>query len=392
MEIYKTGKCVGGTFQILSDIIIGGQAHSYKAKSLFDGKGCYFLKFPKHGAPDDIRAFYKAIIERIPVKNRRLFALPVLSKESADPLVLEEDGDPFVVYNWFEGRRLEELLQDTSTRFSNEHAASIVRSLLEAANCLAKANIAHLDFSPANIMVNFNNNGANIKVIDFDSARLGDENGRNFEFLNKLTETMYYSSPEQRSGKENQISIKSDTYSIALILLDVFERLFTSRWLPFDPPKERMDRILQSNRLHPEIYRAITEAIKDMPFARITTGKLSASVFPFIGTNFEKKRCYVTIESERSVVPHIYYENINLTRNEWKGIIGDVVNCALCLVIDDVKGEYFINRVNKTGSVMYRNRTLDVSRPIYLELKELGKESFNFLVDNNKVNIYLKEY
>jgi serine/threonine protein kinase len=113
---------------------------------------------------------------------------------------------------YIDGEDLSSLLRRIG-RLPEDKATEIARQLCAGLAAAHEEGVLHRDLKPANIMID---GRGRARITDFGLAGLSDE----FRGNEIRSGTPAYMSPEQLAGKE--VSIKSDIYSLGLLLYEVF--------------------------------------------------------------------------------------------------------------------------------------------------------------------------
>ncbi len=121
----------------------------------------------------------------------------------------EDNGMPFYVMEYVEGRELSGLLRN-NVRFTQAQVMQIGRQLLEAIAYTHRKGIIHRDIKPANVFIT---DDGDVKVTDFGIARV--ENSDLTQAGTSLG-TPSYMSPEQCTGQP--VDARSDLFSIGIVL------------------------------------------------------------------------------------------------------------------------------------------------------------------------------
>src|SRR5436305_608947 len=119
----------------------------------------------------------------------------------------EDQSDPYIVMEYFEGKPLDSLLKEGPVP-----GPAVVNILRQTAEGLKKAHanqVIRRDIKPANIMVADN---ADVKILDFGIAKLRD--AKKDLTGNTVLGTPYYMSPEQAMG--HPIDARTDIYSLGI--------------------------------------------------------------------------------------------------------------------------------------------------------------------------------
>lgn len=169
-----------------------------------------------------------------------------------------EDERPYFAMEYVAGGRI--------TAYCDERALSISQRLqLFVAACRAihhahQKAIVHRDIKPGNVLVTESDGAPVVKVIDFGIAKLLDasvERGVTRQTLGSTVGTPEYMSPEQASSDGGDVDVRSDVYSLGVLLFELVTGL-----LPHDPETLRT--------LAPaELYRRIAQAETASPTRRL---------------------------------------------------------------------------------------------------------------------------
>src|SRR5215210_6220125 len=125
----------------------------------------------------------------------------------------EEDGRPYIVFEYVEG----ETLKDRIRRLSRLPVDEAIAYAIEIARALGAAharNIVHRDVKPQNVLID---EEGSAKVTDFGIARSLDEEGLTAE--GRVLGTTDYVSPEQALGHEIANG-QCDIYSLGIVLFE----------------------------------------------------------------------------------------------------------------------------------------------------------------------------
>ncbi len=211
------GSVVRGKYRVLAKIGQGGMGTVYKASHLaFDEVRALKVMSPEL-MTDELfvkRFKHEAVITR---KLQHPNAVRV------DDIDEAEDGRPFIVMEFIEGRSLKNLIREEGPLPVARVCAIIkqVASALDAAHCI---NMIHRDIKPENIVLIATPKGEQAKVLDFGIAKMK-EARRDAKSSMTLTETgmvigtPQYMSPEQAMGmRGDQLDGRSDLYSLGVVM------------------------------------------------------------------------------------------------------------------------------------------------------------------------------
>src|SRR6476659_8606298 len=125
----------------------------------------------------------------------------------------EEDGRPYIVFEYVEG----ETLKDRIRRLGRLPVDEAIAYAIEIARALGAAHarhIVHRDVKPQNVLID---EEGSAKVTDFGIARTLDEEGLTAD--GRVLGTTDYVSPEQALGQ--QVTGQSDLYSLGIVLYEM---------------------------------------------------------------------------------------------------------------------------------------------------------------------------
>ncbi len=146
--------------------------------------------------------------------------------------VLEAGQDGLVCYiasEYCAGGTLAGWIEQCKEPVSLEASAEIVRNLADAAQHAHRRGILHRDIKPSNVMVDeptadqsgpSSGAGLRVRLTDFGMAKLlesGDSETRTGDIIG----TPAYMSPEQASGRNDDVDVRSDVYSLGTILYEL---------------------------------------------------------------------------------------------------------------------------------------------------------------------------
>ena len=138
-----------------------------------------------------------------------------------------EDGTPFLVMEYLEGKDLSTVL-DESGKLDIDRAVSFVLQLCVGLAAAHSQGIIHRDLKPSNLVVVRRPDGSEwIKVLDFGVAKVREslppsspEKTPDLTQSSATLGTPYYMAPEQAWGSKNATT-HSDIYAAGVILFDV---------------------------------------------------------------------------------------------------------------------------------------------------------------------------
>ncbi len=137
----------------------------------------------------------------------------------------EIDGIRFIALQYIEGEDLKKLMKRTGRRRDSDEAVRLIQQILRALEAAHEKGIIHRDLKPENVMLNKKNEPV---IMDFGLARktLASSNAGLTQGM--IVGTAAYMSPEQATGRAEDIDHRSDLYAVGVMLFE----MLTGEW-PF---------------------------------------------------------------------------------------------------------------------------------------------------------------
>lgn len=128
--------------------------------------------------------------------------------------IIEDESELYLVFEYVEGKTLEELLAERG-RFPVEEAARIIKGVCAAIQHAHDKGIIHRDLKPSNIIVDAQGDA---KVMDFGIARHAPSDDRTMKLTSNILGTPPYMAPEAEDGGAGKAS---DVFSIGVCLYEL---------------------------------------------------------------------------------------------------------------------------------------------------------------------------
>ena len=215
---WTDGTVVRGKYRILGSLGHGGMADVYKALHVTFGEVRALKVMSAEFLHDEL--FVKRFKQEA-VACRRLRHPNAVQVDDIDEA---EDGRPFIVMEYVEGRNLRDAIHDEAP-MQVARVCRIARQVAAALDAAHRLGMVHRDVKPANILVLSTPEGEQAKVLDFGIAKLRE--GRSTDATAGMTltgpgmvvGTPPYMSPEQALGKRgDEIDGRSDLYSLGIVM------------------------------------------------------------------------------------------------------------------------------------------------------------------------------
>ncbi|MEM7385773.1 MAG: serine/threonine-protein kinase, partial [Verrucomicrobiota bacterium] len=205
-----------GPYKILRRIGEGGFGAVYEAQQMAPIRRKVALKMIKLGMDTE------QMIRRFESERQTLALMDHPGIASVYDAGATETGRPYFVMQLVEGQRI--------TTYSDENQLSVsdrlqlFGSVCQAVQHAHQKGIIHRDLKPSNILVAEENGEPTPKVIDFGIARAmepGDDGATLFTREGEFVGTPAYVSPEHANGLSSGQDIRSDVYSLGILLYEL---------------------------------------------------------------------------------------------------------------------------------------------------------------------------
>jgi serine/threonine protein kinase len=189
-----------------------------------------------------------------------------------------DDGRPYVVTPFLEGRSLKQIIEEEGAPLETERVTNLLCQALAALSAAHEKGILHLCFKPSALFViEAGGWGEVVKVLDFGVSEIIESNVvRNPKSGGAVVGTPYYLAPEQARGTKG-VDHRADIYAAGVIL---YEALTGKRPFGGDSPSAVLYKIMAEpfaapSRIEPKIpaglEAVILKAMAKDPAARFSS-------------------------------------------------------------------------------------------------------------------------
>lgn len=164
------------------------------------------------------------------------------------------NGQPFLIQEWIEGRKLSDWLDAHPNLPMNDREA-LCRAIFETYARLHAANLIHRDVSLGNIMIS----GRRIRLIDFGGGGRAVPGYRSLNSLSRVPTTEAFASPPVRNGERKQ-TIPDEVHAVAKVCFTVL----TGK-IAFESPEAEWGSILRQSGVCSDVSQFLLPKMETPP-------------------------------------------------------------------------------------------------------------------------------
>ncbi len=208
-----------------------------------------------------IRGGSREVLARFEFERRVLAVMTHRSIARVFDAGISDEGQPYFVMELVPGQPL--------TTYCDEHRLTIderialFQQVCHGVQHAHRMGVLHRDLKPSNLLVDDSGEEPIVKIIDFGLARAVDdrlESGSVHTMHGQLLGTPEYMSPEQATGDASHIDVRSDLYSLGVLLYELLTGAMPLEDLRKGNALEVQRRILGSDPQPPSARVAALEA------------------------------------------------------------------------------------------------------------------------------------
>jgi tetratricopeptide (TPR) repeat protein len=204
--IFHEGDVLGGRYEILKMLGMGGMGAVYKARDM-EVERIVALKVIRPdlaGNPSILARFKQELVLARQITHKNIIRIYDLN---------EADGVKFITMEFVEGEDLRNILTRQG-KLSPEEAVGIMLQVCAGLQAAHAEGVIHRDLKPSNIM---RDAAGRVVIMDFGLARTIEGDGMTQTGM--MVGTMEYMSPEQAMGKD--LDARSDEFAIGLMFYEL---------------------------------------------------------------------------------------------------------------------------------------------------------------------------
>jgi len=204
--IFHEGDVLGGRYEILKLLGMGGMGAVYKARDMEVERvvGLKVIRPDLAGNPAILARFKQELVLARQITHKNIVRIYDLN---------EADGVKFITMEFIEGEDLRSILTSRG-KLPPEEAVAILLQVCAGLQAAHSEGVIHRDLKPGNIM---RDNAGRVVIMDFGLAR--SLQGDGMTQTGMMLGTMEYMSPEQAMGKE--LDARSDEFAVGLIFYEL---------------------------------------------------------------------------------------------------------------------------------------------------------------------------